>query len=79
MLIIIYQSAACLSVNFAAKNWRKWEVVLEPENIVDKYAVCVKKNDTIVGHLPKGPISRFANTIFFSLRADEFSSRTAVS
>ena len=25
---------------------------MEPVNMVDKYAVCVKKNDAIVGHLP---------------------------
>ena len=24
----------------------------EPENLVDKYAVCVKKDNEIVGHLP---------------------------
>ncbi len=34
--------------------------------------------DTTVGHLPKGTISRFANTIFFLLRTDESSSCEAV-
>ena len=45
---------------------------MEPNNIADKYAVCVQENETIVGHLPKGKTGRFANTVFF-LRADEFS------
>ena len=43
---------------------------MEPDNVVDKYAVCVKKNDEIVGHLPLGKNGRFAKTIFYFLRAD---------
>ena len=35
----------------------------EPENVVDKYVVCVKKNNEIVG--------KFAKTVFCFLRADE--------
>ena len=27
---------------------------MKPHNVVDKYAVCVKKNNAIVGHLPLG-------------------------
>ncbi len=33
--------------------------MMEPKNVVDQYAFCVKKNDIIVGHLPKGPNGRF--------------------
>jgi len=45
---------------------------MEPDNVVDKYAVCVKKNDEIVGHLPLGKNGRFAKTIFYFLRADSY-------
>ncbi len=49
-----------------------------PDSVVDKYASCMKKIDTIVRHLPKGPNDRFAKTNFFFLRADEFSSCTVL-
>ena len=46
------------------------DVRCEPENLVDKYAVCVKNgNETIVGHLKKGKTGRFAKTIFYFLRS----------
>ena len=54
------------------------KVVMEPNNIADKYAVCIQENETSVGHLPKGKTGRSANTIFFFLRADEFNSCVAV-
>ena len=44
----------------------------EPYNVVDKYAVCVKKNDVIVGHLPHGKKGRFAKMIFHFLRGDKY-------
>ena len=45
------------------------EVQCEPENPVDKYAVCLKtSNGTIVGHLKKGKSGRFPKTIFNYLR-----------
>ena len=43
----------------------------EPDNPIDKYAVCVKKEKKIVGHLPFGKSGKFAKTIFYFLRADE--------
>ena len=46
----------------------------EPENPMDKYALCVKKENKIVGHLPLGKSRKFAKTIFYFLRADELSS-----
>ena len=46
----------------------------EPDNPMDKYAVCVKKENKIVGHLPLGKSGKFAKTIFYFLRADELSS-----
>ena len=46
----------------------------EPGNMVDKYAVCVKKENEIVGHLPLGKDGKFAKTMFYFLRADEYGS-----
>ena len=37
---------------------------MEPGNVADKYAVCVKKNNVIVGYLPLGKNGRFAKMIF---------------
>ena len=47
-------------------NW----AVPEPTILVDKYAVCVLRHETIVGHLKLGDNGRFAKTIFYCLRAD---------
>ena len=38
---------------------------------MDKCAVCVKKNTSIVGHLPLGKNGKFAKMIFYFLRADQ--------
>ena len=40
------------------------ETEMEPDNVMDKYAVCVKKNTSIVGHLPLGKNGKFAKMIF---------------
>ena len=44
------------------------ETEMEPDNVMDKYAVCVKKNTSIVGHLPLGKNGKFAEMIFHFLR-----------
>ena len=46
----------------------------EPDNPMDNYAVCVKKENKIVGHLLLGKSGKFAKTVFDFLRADELSS-----
>ena len=45
---------------------------MELDNVIDKYAVCVKKNNVLVGHLPLGKDGRFAKMIFNFLRADRY-------
>ena len=45
---------------------------MEPDKAFDMYAVCVKKNNVIVGHLPLGKDGRFAKMIFYFLRADKY-------
>ena len=52
------------------------DVKMEPNNPVDKYAVCTRKAGKIVGHLKKGRTGRFAKTIFFMLRSDPLSKGT---
>ena len=42
----------------------------QPENPVDKYAVCVLKDAEVVGHLTKGCNGRFAKTVSFFLKGD---------
>ena len=46
----------------------------EPGNLVDKYAVCVKRNNEIVGHLQFGKDGKFAKTVLYFFRADEYGS-----
>ena len=50
----------------------KWTTVMEPDNAVDKYAVCIKKNNVIVGHLPLVKDGRVAKMMFYFLRADRY-------
>ena len=45
---------------------------IEPRKPVDKYAVAVKKDEKVVGHLPLGENGKFAKTIFYFLRADPY-------
>ena len=49
----------------------KLETEMEPDNVMDKYAVCVKKNTSIVGHIPLGKNGKFAKMVFYFLRADQ--------
>ena len=45
---------------------------IESHNPVDKYAVAVKKDDKVVGHLPLGENGKFAKTVFYFLPADPY-------
>ena len=47
------------------------ETEMEPDNVMDKYAVCVKKKTCIVGHLPLGKNGKFAKMIFYFVRAEQ--------
>ena len=46
---------------------------MEPANPVDKYAVAVKKNNVVVGHLPLRCSGKFTKIIFYFLLGDEWS------
>ena len=50
---------------------KELEIEMEPDNVMDKYAVCLKKSTSIVGHLPLGKNGKFAKMIFYFLRADQ--------
>ena len=45
---------------------------IEPHNPGDKYAVTVKKDEKVVGHLPLGENGEFAKTIFSFLCAGPY-------
>ena len=44
----------------------------EPGNLVDKYAVCVQKENETVRHLPLGKDGKFAKTLLYFMRTDEY-------
>ena len=46
---------------------------MEPAKPLDKYAVAIKKNNVLVGHLPLGYSGKFAKTVFYFVRAGEWS------
>ena len=50
---------------------------MEPDNRMVKFAVRVKINEKIGGHLKEGTSGRFAKTIFYFLRSDAYSSAWA--
>ena len=59
------------------KQGEQLDVLMEPDNRMDKSAVCTKINEKIVGHLKKGTSGRFAKPIFHFLRSDAYSSAWA--
>ena len=59
------------------KQGEQLDVLIEPDNRMDKFAVYVKINEKIVGHLEKGTSRMFAKTIFYFLRSDAYSSAWA--
>ena len=54
------------------KQGERLDVLIEPDNLMDKFAVCVKINEKIEGHLKKCTSGRFAKTIFYFLRIDAY-------
>ena len=59
------------------KTRRTIRRLMEPDNRRDKFAVCVKINEKIVGHLMKGTSGKFVKTIFYLLCSDAYSSASA--
>ena len=51
---------------------KKPNILMEPDNCVDKFSVFVEKDQTVVGHLKKGDPAKFAKTIFYFLRSDTY-------
>ena len=50
----------------------KLNVLMEPDNRVDKFAICLGKDQTVVGHLKKGDPGKFTKTIFYFLGSDTY-------
>ena len=63
----VYQGIWISRINEALSTER------EPGNPKDRYAVCVKKNECVTGHLPLGNTGNFAKIIFYFLRVDKYS------
>ena len=61
----------------APKQGEQLDLLMEPDNRMDKFAVCVKINEKNVGYLKKSTSGRFAKTIFYFLRSDAYSSAWA--
>ena len=59
---------------WTAKQGEQLDVLKEPDNPMDKFAVCVKINEKIMGHLKKSKSGRFTKTIFYFLLSDAYSS-----
>ena len=51
---------------------------MEPGNVVDKYALCVKKDEVIVAHLPLGKTGRFAESIVYFLWENRYANFNVV-
>ena len=53
-------------------RWRGTTAVMQPNNLMDKFAVAVEKNELgVVGHLPLGKSGKFAKTIFYFLKVNQ--------
>ena len=50
---------------------KELETEMEPDNVMDKYVICINKNTSIVGHLHLGKNGKFAKMIFYFLGADQ--------
>ena len=66
-----------LNTSLELETWtpevgEKLSVLMEPGNRVDKFAACVKNDQTVVGHLKKGDSRKFAKTIFYFVRIDTY-------
>ena len=59
------------------KQGKLLDILKEPDIKRDKFTVCVKINEQVVGHLKKGTSGRFARAIFYFLRSDAYSSTWA--
>ena len=50
----------------------KLETRMEQDNIMDKFAVAMVKSEAVVGHIMKRKAERFAETVFYFLKANPF-------
>ena len=51
---------------------------IEPSNVMDKFAVVIKNNTTVVGHLPKGKTGCFCKTVFYFLKIENTSCKVVI-
>ena len=75
-------------VDSIVKGYQEYQSIWTPEiaeilsnesgNSVDKYAVCVKKENEIFGNIPLGKDGKFAKTVFYFLKGNEYDSRNVL-
>ena len=78
VLIVSYEiDSFIMGYHVYKTNWtpvvgEKLTGVMESNNLMDKYAVAVKRGDgNIVGHLPLGKSGKFAETILYFLKPNK--------
>ena len=59
------------------KQGEQLDALMEPDNRMGKFAVGVKINEKVMGHLKRSTSGMFVKTIFYFLRSDEYSSAWA--
>ena len=57
---------------WTTKQGEQLDVLMEPDNRMDKFTICVKINEKIVGHLKKNTFWRFAKTILYFRHSDAY-------
>ena len=72
-------SSFVMGYHYHCKTWVPFvgedlQCRMEPDNVVDKYAVAVINKDRVAGHLMKGKSGNLAKTVFLFLRTDTINS-----
>ena len=71
---LLSRDIMCTKIYRRQNKANNLDVLMEHDNRMDKFAVCLKINEKKVGHLKKGKSRRFARTIFYFLLSDAYSS-----
>ena len=67
---ILKSKVSCLKNVWKPTVNEQLEPKMEPDNVMDKYAVRVKNNTSMAGCLPLGKNGKFGTIIFYFIRAD---------
>ena len=68
-----HQGTSCVQrYIWTPKQGEQLDVLMEPDNRMDKFTVCVNINEKVWGHLKKGTSGRFAKKLFYFLCSDAY-------